>query len=170
MAELLQPVDDRVASTIIYTDGSCLGNPGPGGWAWAIQGGPSASGAERLTTNQRMEVTAALEALEWLTKNTDGHEAKAVVVSDSSYLVNCFNFKWWEGWLKRQWRNSKGHLVANRDLWEPLLELVLDGPITVEFSWTKGHAGNDMNELVDSMANEAARLQRGVWISGEDVR
>ena len=151
---------------IIYTDGSCLGNPGPGGWAWAIQGGPSASGAEKLTTNQRMEVTAALEALEWLTKNIDGHEAKAVVISDSSYLVNCFNFKWWEGWLKRQWRNSKGHQVANRDLWEPLLELVLDGPIVVGFSWTKGHAGEEMNELVDSMANEAAHLQRGVWMPG----
>ncbi|MHB8263426.1 MAG: RNase H family protein [Acidimicrobiales bacterium] len=63
--------------------------------------------------------------------------------------------------MKRGWRNAKGDTVANRDLWEPLLQLVLDGPIEVDFSWTRGHSGDTMNELVDAMANEAARTQRG---------
>jgi len=141
--------------TIVYTDGSCLGNPGPGGWAWAVPGGPYQSGAEPRTTNQRMEITAVLKALSAL-------EGPLLVVSDSSYVVNCFRDRWYEGWRRRGWRNSSGHPVANRDLWEPLLELALDPDRPVRFRWVKGHAGDEMNERVDLLATEAAATQRGV--------
>ena len=75
--------------TVVYTDGSCLGNPGPGGWAWAVPDGPYASGPEPRTTNQRMEITAVLRALE----ATDG---PVLVMSDSTYVVRCFRDRWWE--------------------------------------------------------------------------
>ena len=100
--------------TVVYTDGSCLGNPGPGGWAWASLGGPYASGAEPRSTNQRMEITAVLKALEEL-------EGPVLVISDSTYVVNCFRDRWYEGWKRRGWKNTAGKPVANRDLWEPLL-------------------------------------------------
>ena len=100
--------------TVVYTDGSCLGNPGPGGWAWAVPDGPFASGAEARSTNQRMEITAVIRALEAL-------EGPVHVNSDSTYVVNCFRDRWWEGWKRRGWRNTAGKPVANRDLWELLL-------------------------------------------------
>ena len=78
----------------MYTDGACSGNPGPGGWAWAVvDGGPFASGAEPHTTNQRMEITAALEAV------PVASDGPLEVVSDSTYVVNCFRDRWWEGWI-----------------------------------------------------------------------
>ena len=95
----------------VYTDGACLGNPGPGGWAWAVDGGCYASGAEDPSTNQRMEVAAALEAVRAL-------DGELTVVSDSTYVVNCFRDRWWEGWLARGWLNKAKKPVANRDLWE----------------------------------------------------
>jgi ribonuclease HI len=143
------------SETVVYTDGSCLGNPGPGGWAWAVPGGPFASGAERRSTNQRMEITAVLRALESL-------GGPMHVNSDSTYVVNCFRDRWWEGWRRRGWRNASGKPVANRDLWEPLLALVVDSVRPVRFTWVKGHAGNVMNDRVDQMAVEAATSQRGV--------
>jgi len=136
----------------VYTDGACLGNPGPGGWAWAVPGGRWRSGAEARTTNQRMEISAALDAA----RSFDG---PLDVVSDSTYVVNCFRQRWWEGWLRRGWRNSQGKPVANRDLWEVLLPLVLEGGRPVTFEWVKGHSGDTMNDLVDSMAVEAAGAQ-----------
>ena len=138
---------------MVYTDGSCLGNPGPGGWAWAVTGGPFASGAEPETTNQRMEITAVLRALE----ATDG---PVLVMSDSTYVVNCFKDRWWEGWRRRAWRNTAGKPVANRDLWEPLLQAVLDRGRLVRFTWVKGHSGDPMNDRVDLLALEAATTQR----------
>jgi ribonuclease HI len=143
---------------LVYTDGSCLGNPGPGGWAWAVPepGGPAASGAETLTTNQRMEITAALRALEALPD-----DEPLEVVSDSIYVVNCFRQRWWEGWRRRGWRNSQNRPVANRDLWEPLLELALDAARSVTFRWVKGHSGDHWNDVVDRMAIEAAMAGRG---------
>jgi len=140
--------------TEVYTDGSCLGNPGPGGWAWAVPCGPYASGAERSTTNQRMEITAALRALEAIT-------GPVLVRSDSTYVVNCFRDRWWEGWRRRGWRNSAGKPVANRDLWEPLLAVALDPTRSVRFVWVKGHSGDEMNDRVDLLAVEAASTQRG---------
>ncbi len=141
---------------LVYTDGSCLGNPGPGGWAWVVPDGAYASGAEPRTTNQRMEIKAVLEALRSL-----GGSEPIEVVSDSSYVVNCFRQRWWEGWFRRGWRNSQGRPVANRDLWEALFELALDGERTVTFRWVKGHSGDPWNDEVDRLAVEAASSGRG---------
>ena len=136
----------------VFTDGACSGNPGPGGWAWAVapSGSPSGSGGEARSTNQRMEVRAALEALRAL-----GPGRPVVVVSDSTYVVNCFRDRWWEGWIKRGWRNAAKQPVANRDLWEPLIALVRQSG-NVSFRWVKGHSGDPMNDLVDRLAVAAA--------------
>src|SRR5580698_765522 len=107
----------------VYTDGACRGNPGPGGWAWAVPDGPYASGADPATTNQRMEIMAALEGLRSLTPSAP--PAGIDVVSDSTYVVNCFKDRWWQGWQRRGWINSQRKPVANRDLWEPLIELAV---------------------------------------------
>ncbi len=139
-------------SLIVYSDGACSGNPGPGGWAWALRGGAWASGAEAHTTNQRMEITAALEAVR-------AHPGALEVVSDSNYVVKCFNDKWWQGWRQRGWKNSKGDPVANRDLWEPFIDLVLSRG-DVRFRWVKGHGGDPMNDLVDRLAVLACQTQR----------
>ncbi len=139
--------------TYVYTDGACAGNPGPGGWAWAVPDGPFASGADPATTNQRMEITAAFEAVKAL-------PGRLEVVSDSTYVVNCFRDRWHEGWVKRGWKNSQRQPVANRDLWEPFIALVLErGDVT--FRWVKGHGGDPMNDLVDRLAVEATATQAG---------
>lgn len=140
--------------TVVYTDGACSGNPGPGGWAWAVPSGRFASGAEKHTTNQRMEVQAVLDALRTL-------EGTVEVVSDSTYVVNCFRDRWWEGWLKRNWQTSQKKPVANRDLWEPLIDLVRARKTDVSFRWVKGHSGDVMNDLVDALAVEAGKNQTG---------
>ena len=133
----------------VWTDGACSGNPGPGGWAWVTRDGRQGSGAESPTTNQRMEIQAALEAV----KALDG---PLTVVSDSTYVVNCFKDGWWKGWLARGWVNSAKKPVANRDLWEPLIELVQErGDIT--FRWVKGHSGDEMNDRVDELAVKAGK-------------
>lgn len=137
----------------VYTDGSCLGNPGRGGWAWAVPGGQFASGFDARTTNQRMEITAALEALRALLPSA---VSGLTVVSDSTYVVNCFRDRWWEGWHRRNWKNTAGKPVANRDLWEPLFELALDPKATVSWRWVKGHSGDEFNDLVDRLAVQAA--------------
>ena len=138
----------------MYTDGACLGNPGPGGWAWAVPGGRYASGAEARTTNQRMEIKAALEAVVAL-------DGPLSVVSDSTYVVNCFRDRWWEGWIARGWLTAGKKPVANRDLWEPLIDQVRGDPGRIRFTWVKGHSADVMNDLVDRLAVEAARTQRG---------
>jgi ribonuclease HI len=141
------------ARTVAFTDGACIGNPGPGGWAWAVSAERFAVGAEARTTNQRMELTAVLRAVAALPGPLE-------IVSDSTYVVNCFRDRWWAGWRSRGWRSSKGTAVANRDLWEPLVAVVVDErPGEISFRWVKGHAGDAMNELVDRLANEAARVQ-----------
>ena len=137
----------------MYTDGACSGNPGPGGWAWVIPDGAFASGAEPHTTNQRMEIAAVLEAL----RAIDG---PLLVKSDSTYVVHCFRDRWWEGWRKRGWVNSKRKPVANRDLWEPLVDLVLERGDVV-FEWVKAHNGDLWNERADQLAVEASITQRG---------
>jgi ribonuclease HI len=139
----------------IHTDGACRGNPGPGGWAWASGLDEFASGAEAHTTNQRMEVIAVIEALR---EHPDG---ALEIVSDSNYVVKCFHDKWYVGWLRRNWKNTKGQSVANRDLWEALLPLVLESGREVTFSWVKGHSGDRMNDFVDELATAAADAQRG---------
>lgn len=136
--------------TIIYTDGACSGNPGPGGWAWAVapSGEPHGSGGERRSTNQRMEVRAVLEALR-------ANTGQLTIVSDSTYVVNCFRDGWWVRWQKNGWKNSKKEPVANTDLWKPLIELYQDR--RPAFQWVKGHSGDPMNDLVDRLAVVAAQ-------------
>jgi ribonuclease HI len=106
-----------------------------------------------------MEITAALEALRAL--RPAAGPAGLAVTSDSTYVVNCFRQRWWEGWKRRGWRNTAGKPVANRELWEPLLELALDGGVPVQFSWVKGHSGDRWNDVVDELATTAAASQRG---------
>jgi ribonuclease HI len=99
-----------------------------------------------------MEVTAVVRALQAL-------DGPLHVVSDSTYVVNCFKQSWWSGWQRRGWRNTQGKPVANQDLWKQLLPLALDPGRPVTFEWVKGHSGDRMNDLVDLLATEAADRQ-----------
>lgn len=146
------PDASKTLTTIVYTDGACSGNPGPGGWAWAVEDGRFASGAEVHTTNQRMEISAALEAIRAL-------PGKLEVVSDSTYVVNCFKQRWHVTWRANGWRNSQKKPVANRDLWEPFIELALARQVA--FRWVKGHGTDPMNEWVDQLAVLAAQTGQG---------
>jgi ribonuclease HI len=140
--------DGLVTTTVVYTDGACSGNPGPGGWAWVVPGGEHDSGSEPSTTNQRMELRAALEAITTLPRPLE-------VFSDSTYLVNCFRDGWWRGWLQRDWVNSQKKPVANRDLWEPIIAEFQKGHIS--FRWVRGHAGDRWNDEADKLAVAAAQ-------------
>jgi ribonuclease HI len=135
----------------VFTDGACSGNPGPGGWAWALDRETYASGAEAVSTNQRMEIRAALEAVTAL-------DGPLLVVSDSTYVVNCFRDGWWTTWLANGWTTSGRKPVANRDLWEPLVTAFTRRG-DVAFHWVKGHSGHEMNDFVDGLAVAAG--QRG---------
>ena len=137
----------------MYTDGACSGNPGPGGWAWAVPGGEWSSGYEPATTNQRMELHAVLDAVRSLDGVLD-------VVTDSTYVANCFRDGWWKGWETRGWRNSAKQPVANRDLWDPLIEAFLAGRFGVP-RWVKGHSGDVMNDRVDALAVRACQTGAG---------
>jgi ribonuclease HI len=145
-------VPDAAKKMIVYTDGACSGNPGPGGWAWAVQGGRFESGAAEHTTNQRMEINAALEAVRTLPGPLE-------IVSDSTYVVNCFKQAWYKTWLNNGWRNSQKKPVANRDLWEPFIELALARETS--FRWVKGHGTDPMNALVDELAVQASQTGKG---------
>jgi ribonuclease HI len=140
-----------MAPRIVYTDGACSRNPGPGGWAWIVPDEEFAAGAAPSTTNQRMELTAVLEALQTFDGPTQ-------IVSDSTYVVNCFRDGWWKNWLARGWRNARREPVANRDLWEPLVDIVRNRD-DVTFKWVKGHNGDHYNDLVDRLAVDATRTQ-----------
>jgi ribonuclease HI len=112
------------------------------------------SGPAARTTNQRMEVRAVLEAVTTL-------DGRLQIVSDSTYVVNCFRDGWWRGWLARGWLNSQKKPVANRDLWEPLIDEYRKEPERLAFRWVKGHGGDPYNDLVDRLAVEAALTQNG---------
>lgn len=148
---------------IVYTDGACSGNPGPGGWGWVIPDQAYANGFEAESTNQRMELMATLDALRTI-------EDDVTVYSDSTYVVNCFRDGWWKGWLQRDWKNKAKKPVANRDLWEPLIELyqqrTAHDPKAVQFVWVKGHSGDKWNDVADRLAVEAAKSQRSRSGSG----
>lgn len=109
------------------------------------------SGSAPSTTNQRMEITAALEAVKAMS-------GPLVVVSDSAYVVNCFRDGWWRNWRTRGWVTSSKSPVANRDLWEPFVDLVEERGDVV-FRWVKGHSGDPMNDLVDELAVAAKIAQ-----------
>lgn len=132
----------------IYTDGACSGNPGPGGWSAVFLYGQHVkeiSGGHEHTTNQRMELTAVNEALSTLKE-----PCRVKVYSDSAYIVNCFHQKWYQNWLAKGWKNSKGKPVENQDLWKPLLKLT--DTHQVEFIKVKGHSDNKWNNRCDELA------------------
>jgi ribonuclease HI len=133
----------------IYTDGACQGNPdGPGGYAAIIVTGAGKrriAGGRRSTTNNRMEMMAAIEGLSAL----EG-PSRVIVYSDSAYLVNGMRLGWAEGWRARGWMRDKKHAAKNSDLWERLLRLASTHQI--EFRHVKGHSGNPLNEECDRLA------------------
>lgn len=138
-------------AVIVYTDGACSGNPGPGGWAAILQFGEhrkELSGRFRDTTNNRMELRAAIEALEALTR-----PCQVVVHTDSQYLRQGIT-KWVTGWQRNGWRTAAKQPVKNQDLWKRLVAAVeRHQPAgSVQWEWTKGHAGDPLNELADSLA------------------
>jgi ribonuclease HI len=146
-----------VDPVIVYSDGACSGNPGPGGWgAVIIDGGREReiSGGEPSTTNQRMELRAVIEAL----RAIPGRR-RVAVYSDSAYVVNCFRERWYARWQKNGWKNAQNKPVGNRDLWEALIAL----SDRHDVSWHKvaGHAGVPLNERADRLACAAIERQGG---------
>jgi len=133
----------------IYTDGACRGNPGPGGWGAVLRFGAAEReicGGEQGTTNNRMELTAAIRALEALT------ERCAVDLHTDSTYVRDGIMQWLEGWKRRGWRTAAKKPVRNQDLWETLDALSAQHDVT--WHWVKGHAGHDGNERADALANQ----------------
>ncbi|WP_047155421.1 ribonuclease HI [Aneurinibacillus tyrosinisolvens] len=138
---------------IIYTDGACSGNPGPGGWGAVLLYGEhrkEMSGHEDNTTNNRMELKAAVEAMKALKE-----PCRINLHSDSAYLVNCFKQGWHKNWVKNGWKNSKKQPVENKDLWQEILALMEKHQ--VQFTKVKGHADNELNNRCDELATGAIR-------------
>ena len=136
---------------IIYTDGACSGNPGPGGWGAILMykgAKKEISGGMKETTNNIMEVTAVIEALKCLKIESD-----VQVYSDSAYTVNAFNQGWIYNWMKNGWKTSGKEPVKNKELWQELYALTKKHK--VEFIKVKGHADNEFNNRCDEMAREA---------------
>ncbi len=145
-------MDDNV---IIYADGACLGNPGPGGYGTVLlfqDKRKELSGGYRRTTNNRMELMAAIMGLETLKA-----PSKVVLYSDSKYVVDAVEKGWARGWRRNGWRKADKQMAMNPDLWERLLNVCARH--NVRFEWVKGHAGNVENERCDALANAAALMQ-----------
>lgn len=139
----------------IHTDGACLGNPGPGGWGALLRAGKrekEISGGEPNSTNNRMELMAAIQALESLKR-----PCEVLLHTDSKYVRDGMA-SWIEGWQKRGWKTSGGDPVKNRELWQRLIDAA--SRHRVEWIWVKGHAGDPDNERVDALARAAAEAQR----------
>ena len=142
----------------IYTDGACFGNPGPGGWAAIIlfeNIKKELSGKEKFTTNNRMELTAAIKALEYIyNQEQEQLSLKSVdIYTDSIYLKDGITV-WIDKWEKNNWKTADKKNVKNIDLWKKLKELVKFN--SVEWFWVKGHSENPMNELADKLAKKSA--------------
>lgn len=140
-----------VKEVTIYTDGACSGNPGPGGWGAVLLYGENRkelSGGENPTTNQRMELQAAIAALSALKES-----CQVALYSDSAYLINAWQQKWLDNWQRNGWKNAKKQPVENQDLWKKLLTLAKIHTIT----WykVKGHADNVENNRCDELARQA---------------
>jgi ribonuclease HI len=147
------PIPERV---VIYTDGACKGNPGPGGWgAWLRWGGHEKElfGGEPATTNNRMELTAVIESLALLKRRTP-----VAIYTDSEYVKNGIT-SWIHGWKKRGWRTAGNQPVKNIELWQRLDALV--AAHQVEWHWVRGHAGDPGNERADALANRGVASLRG---------
>ena len=138
----------------IYSDGSCLGNPGPGGWAALLcwQGHEKELvGFAPETTNNRMELLAAITALEAVKRPSE-----IILTTDSRYVIQGIN-EWLDGWVARGWKTAAKKPVKNQDLWQRLHQAVQ--PHTISWQWVKGHAGHTENERVDQLARKAAETQ-----------
>lgn len=136
----------------IYTDGACSGNPGPGGYGAILQFGETVkeiSGCEMETTNNRMELTAVIQALKRLKR-----PCRVKLITDSIYVVRGMT-EWLPGWIRRDWMNSQKKPVLNRDLWESLLKL--SNIHEIDWVWVKGHHGHKENERCDQLARKAIR-------------
>ena len=147
--------DSSLQHVVIYTDGACSPNPGTGGWGAVLisqkhQQRKELYGAEADTTNNRMELTAAVQALSALKQ-----PCRVELYTDSSYLRNAFEQKWLQNWQLKNWRTSGRKAVLNRDLWEKLLRL--DQLHQVSLHWVKAHAGDPENERADALAVAARK-------------
>jgi ribonuclease HI len=138
----------------IFTDGACKGNPGPGGWGALLRMGAhekELAGGEPNTTNNRMELTAALQGLNALTR-----PCRVTLYTDSRYVMDGLT-KWIHGWQKNGWKTADKKPVKNADLWQELLAAA--HPHRIDWRWVKGHAGHPENERVDKLASDAAKAQ-----------
>ena len=136
---------------IIYTDGACSGNPGPGGWGTILMYKDikkELSGSNPNTTNNIMEITAVIEGLKLLKEPCD-----VEIYSDSAYVVNCFNNGWIYNWIKNNWKTASKEPVKNKELWQELYELVQKH--NVKFIKVKGHSDNEFNNRCDELARNA---------------
>jgi Ribonuclease HI len=155
-----EPAPEPASSIMLYTDGSCLGNPGPGGWAFIAKYQKkelALSGGADDTTNNRMELQAAIEGL----KVIQGNDSWDVdLYTDSKYVEDALTKGWAESWRKNGWQKSDKKSAQNSDLWEELLTLCDKHRVTAH--WVKGHDGDEFNERCDAMAvAEARRRKRG---------
>jgi ribonuclease HI len=144
-----QMKESRRHSVEIFADGACSGNPGIGGFGAILRSGGrvrEVSGCEKLTTNNRMELTAVITALETLKR-----PCRVKVTTDSNYVVKGMS-EWVEGWKRNDWKNSQKKAVLNRDLWERLLKAA--APHDIQWLWVKGHNGHPENELCDRLARD----------------
>ena len=135
----------------LATDGACKGNPGPGGWGAVIRAGDKEkelSGGEKLTTNNRMELTAAIKGLEALKR-----PCRVVLSTDSRYVMDGLT-KWLAGWQRNGWKTAAKQPVKNADLWQELVAAA--APHRIRWEWVKGHAGHPENERADRLASDAA--------------
>ncbi|MDH7637515.1 ribonuclease HI [Sphingomonas oryzagri] len=143
--------DAELSLVQIFTDGACKGNPGPGGWGALLRMGGTEkelSGGEAQTTNNRMELTAAIRGLQALKR-----PCRVLLTTDSRYVMDGLT-KWIHGWRKNGWKTADRKPVKNADLWQELLAAA--APHRVEWKWVKGHAGHDENERVDQLASAEA--------------
>jgi ribonuclease HI len=141
----------KMSRVEIATDGACKGNPGPGGWGALIRSGATEkelSGGEALTTNNRMELTAAIEGLNALKR-----PCHVTLSTDSRYVMDGLT-KWIKGWQKNGWKTAAKQPVKNADLWQKLIDAAK--PHRIEWVWVKGHAGHPDNERADTLASDAA--------------
>jgi ribonuclease HI len=140
-------------TVIVFTDGACSGNPGPGGWGVLLQWNgeeKELTGGAKDTTNNRMEMRAVIEAL-----NALNQPCRVKIHSDSALIVKAFTQGWIDGWLKRGWKKANKKPVENRDLWEEMLTAMQ--PHDVEWIKVKGHSDNERNNRVDALAVEASK-------------